>query len=168
MFDSIKKFIRFLIGPDHPQHVTLFHTVARALLIFIVGMILVSIDKRFLGIKTPLDIIINIIIGAIFASTITANSSFLPSVAVCFFLVFMNWGLAVISFYSPILEQYIKGAPEKIAQDGVTLPDAMQRNYITHRDLTDAARQKGNTSKIEEIKEAYLESDGEISIINYK
>lgn len=154
----------WLFGLD-VHDIGLGHMIARAILVYIVGITVILLNRRFIGEHTNFDTILRFIIGSSFASAIVGSSPFFPTLGAMLFLVFMNWILSAISFYSPVLEKLIKGQENILFTNGAIDWQVMQRHHLTQDDLLSEVRKKTGLTAFENIDRIFLENSGEISII---
>ena len=59
----------------------------------------------------------------------------------------------------------MKGRPRVLVKDGVRQRDALARGQIGEHDLLEALRLNGRITRVEEVQEARLERNGQISVI---
>jgi uncharacterized membrane protein YcaP (DUF421 family) len=59
----------------------------------------------------------------------------------------------------------IKNSERELIKDGKIQEEAMRKSKIGENDLLEALRQKGQVEKPEQVKSAYLERDGNITVI---
>ncbi|WP_420476701.1 DUF421 domain-containing protein [Noviherbaspirillum sp. ST9] len=74
--------------------------------------------------------------------------------------VLLDW----MSFRFPLFRRFAEPAPIRLVWKGRVLARNMRRELITDEELWSKLRQAGIES-IDDVKEAYIESDGQISII---
>ena len=79
-------------------------------------------------------------------------------------IVFWSYALDWLSFKFPRLQYLIEPPPLLLIKNGQLLPRNMRRELITEVDLKGQLRQQG-ISDISKVKEAYIETDGRISVI---
>lgn len=168
MFDSLYQTLIALVGPDQPEMLTWTHMIARAGIIYVFGMLLVMFDKRFIGLRTSFDIVLQITIGSMFASIISGEARFFLGLVSVSLLVVLNWTLAAVAYYSKSFERLLKGSSYILVKDGKIQWNNMRKNFITQQDLMEAVRMNAHLSSLQEVEQAYLENDGEISIIPHK
>jgi uncharacterized membrane protein YcaP (DUF421 family) len=58
----------------------------------------------------------------------------------------------------------IKGSSRLLVQEGQVDKEILRKVHMTHRDLEEALRQQG-VEDVGQVKEAHLERDGSISVI---
>jgi uncharacterized membrane protein YcaP (DUF421 family) len=79
-------------------------------------------------------------------------------------IVFWNYFIDWLGYRFPALQRFGRPPPLKLIQDGRMLFRNMRREMITTEELNSQLRQQGIES-CDEVKEAYIEGDGRISII---
>jgi uncharacterized membrane protein YcaP (DUF421 family) len=73
-----------------------------------------------------------------------------------------NW----LSYNFPSLQRLFQPSPKVIVRDGEMLEDIMQKELITEEELKGKLRRQG-TSDISKVRKAYIESNGQISVIEH-
>ena len=79
-------------------------------------------------------------------------------------LVFWNYFLDYLGYRSRFFEQLTHPPPLKLVENGKMLRKNMRREFITEAELMSHLREEGCES-VEEVKAAFIEGDGEISVI---
>src|SRR5918998_1317966 len=79
-------------------------------------------------------------------------------------IVFWNYFLDWLGYRFPAFQRLVRPPPLKLIQDGRMLFRNMRQEMITPEELNSQLRQQG-IERCDEIKEAYIEGDGRISII---
>ncbi|MGH8900339.1 MAG: YetF domain-containing protein [Egibacteraceae bacterium] len=74
-------------------------------------------------------------------------------------------GLSFLERRFPILDRIIEGAPLILAQDGQPLEERMRKARVEPEDILVRARTSQAVERMDQIKYAVLETDGQISII---
>lgn len=137
----------------------------RAALIYVVTLAFIRLaKKRFLAGASAFDVVVGIIIGSIASRTITGNAPLLPSTAAVAAIVVMHWLFSAMAVRSHGFGKLIKGSSQLLVQDGQADEQVLRRVHMTHRDLEEALRQQG-VKDVQQVKEAHLERDGSISVI---
>ena len=123
-------------------------------------------SSRLYGNHSPLDFVIYIIIGEILGEAIMNDSSpILPTMIVCAFIVLIHHLLSYLCYRSHWLGKYIKGTKVCLIKNGRYLEKNIRCCQISHHDILQALRVKHGIKKINTVKEAQLERDGQISFI---
>ena len=151
----------------HDQTLTWWQMSARAIGVFFAALLIVRIgNQRVFGKHTAFDIILGIIFGSILSRAITGNSPFWPTLAAALVLVLLHRGIATLAYHtSNGLGNFVKGKPVVLVKDGEMQHEALQRYSVTENDLLEAVRTQGSNTDISTIETAYLERNGNISII---
>lgn len=79
-------------------------------------------------------------------------------------LIFWNMLLDRLSFHFPAFARFTEARPLLLVRDGRMLRANMRREYITEDELWTQLRQQG-VDNLAQVKKAYLEPDGEFSVI---
>ena len=153
----------FGIGADE---ISIFQMLARCVLIYIIGIILVRIGKkRFLGKIAAFDTVLAIIIGSLLSRAITEENYFLKIVSVCLLLIFMHRLFSWVAAHSEQFGTWIKGRERVILKDGELQRDAMKESSLSEQDVMQALRLNANTDNVSGVKIARMERNGDISVI---
>lgn len=148
-------------GPDLGQ------MVLRAFVVFCFAVIIVRLGStRFLSRNTPLDLILGIMLGSVLSRAITGQSSLFPTLAAGAVLVGLHSLFALFAAGSDLFGKWVKGSSSPLIENGEPLPGALLKNRVGTRDLREALRLNGHgTRSIDDIEEARLERNGEISLV---
>ena len=141
-------------------------SVVRALVIYAVLMVLFRITgKRSLGQITTFDFVLLLIISeAIQNGMVGSSYSITNSLVLVVTLVTVDVVLSLVKRRSPRLEQFLDGTPVVIVENGRPLRERMDKERVDESDVLGAARREG-LERMEQVKYAVLERNGQISII---
>jgi uncharacterized membrane protein YcaP (DUF421 family) len=162
--------IESAIGLDANSHdLTVWQMGLRAVVVYLIALVILRLgDKRFFGRSTAFDVILAVIFGSIVSRAITGQSAFFPTLGAAIIVVLTHWLLAVAAFYSHPFAYLIKGHSRVLVKDGQIDWHAMSRSHIGKNDLLTAIRANGHVTTLEEVQEARLERNGNISVIKKK
>jgi uncharacterized membrane protein YcaP (DUF421 family) len=122
--------------------------------------------KRSLGQITTFDFILLLIISeAIQNGMVGTSYSVTNAIVLVLTLVVIDLGLGYVKTRFPVLERWLEGTPLVIVEDGRALQDRLERSGVDVGDVLRAARCTQGLERLDQIKYAVLERDGEISII---
>lgn len=153
----------------HGKDLTPLQMSARAIVIFIAGLVLIRIaGRRAFGQKTPFDSVISILLGAILSRAVVGASPFIATVVASTAIVVMHRLFATLGFYSDAFGKLVKGESKILYKDGKMHKDHMRTCMITKKDMEESVRLNSNLQFIEEAAEVYAERDGQISVIKKK
>jgi uncharacterized membrane protein YcaP (DUF421 family) len=168
MLDVISEQARVLLGLGNDlRDVDALQMALRTIVIYLFTLAIIRIgSKRFLGESTAFDFIVSIMLGSIMSRAVNGTAPFGPTLAAGVVLLFIHWVFAMLAFHSRWFGYLVKGEPILLIKDGVVQEDGMRRSHITANDLTGALRIQTNQTDPTKVKLAYLERNGQISIIS--
>jgi uncharacterized membrane protein YcaP (DUF421 family) len=142
-------------------------SVLRAAAVYGLLLVLFRITgKRSLGQITTFDFILLLIISeAIQNGMVGTSYSVTNALVLIVTLVVIDIGLNVVKTRLPRVEQWLEGTPLVIVEDGRPLHDRLQSSRVDVSDVLRAARCAHGLERMEQIKYAVLERNGQISII---
>jgi uncharacterized membrane protein YcaP (DUF421 family) len=141
----------------------------RAVVTFIIALALIRIAGiRTFGKKTAFDNVIIIMLGSILSRVVVGASSFVPTVVACLAFVLVHWLLARISVYNETIGRWVKGERSSLYSDGQFNRENMKRSRISDKDIRESLRLRLNEESFDQVKEIFLERNGEMSIIKKK
>lgn len=154
-----------IIGED-ADTILWWQMIFRGILVFICTLLLVRFGgRRVFGKNTSFDIVLGVILGSIMSRALTANAQFIPTVLAATTLVVMHWLFASIAQRSRTFGHFIKGTEVQIVSDGEIQEAALKRTNLTEHDLFESLRSNGSTDDVGQVKAAYLERSGNVSVI---
>lgn len=144
-------------------------TVLRTIIVYVFTLAIIRLgSKRFLSKATAFDVIVAIMLGSVMSRAINSSSAFFATLLAGLVLLAMHWLFALVAYRTDWFGSYVKGQRILLIEDGEIQRDGMRSGSITHDDLTQAIRLKTNQTEPSKIKLAYLERDGQISVIPFK
>lgn len=139
----------------------------RALLAFFFVLLLIRISgRRSFGQKSPFDYVVAILLGATVSRAIVGASPFLPTLAAALVLVLLHRGLAWICIRFTAVDRVMSGRERLLYHDGRADPEELRKALLAERDLLEALRQQRGKDSLEGVREARLERNGRISIVD--
>jgi uncharacterized membrane protein YcaP (DUF421 family) len=82
-------------------------------------------------------------------------------------IIFWNYAFDWIGYRSPWFTRLIEPPPLPLVKEGKMLRKNMRRELITEEEIMGQLREQGLDS-LEKVKEVHIESDGNISVVQYK
>lgn len=154
-----------LIG-RHGAAITWWQMSARAIVVFLIGLIFVRLaGKRVFGKWGALDILLAVIIGSNLSRAITGGAPFAPTLAATAVLVGLHATLVYAAIAVPALGGWLKGRPTRLITEGQIDWSQMRREGLGQGDLDQALRCAGHLGPAGVVA-AYLERNGSISIVS--
>lgn len=140
-----------------------------AIATFIVTVAVIRIgNKRLFGKGTAFDTVVAIMIGSVMSRAITGAGSG-PMLATWIgglTLIALHWLLATLSYHISWFGPLVKGHAVQLVDDGQMVRSGMRETGTTRKDLERAMRSNGNPPDLSDLREAYLERDGSISVVS--
>ncbi|MBE9062702.1 DUF421 domain-containing protein [cf. Phormidesmis sp. LEGE 11477] len=176
--DNLSQFFDRLLGLSAAD-ISVWQMCMRAVFVYVSALVMVRAlgDRRFAGKYATFDVIIGIMLGATLSRAIAGSSPFFPTLLSAFALVAMHRLLSVASFQFTWLEQWIKGGPRMLIENGKVNQQVLRKTHITSQDLEAVMRSQGtfpqssqaqsslSWQQIEEqIDIATLEPNGSINV----
>ena len=142
-------------------------SVLRGLLVYFFLLIVFRISgKRTLSQATSFDLVLLLIISETTQQAMVDNDH---SITNGFLLIITLVGtsimLAALKQFFPKLELLLDGQPVIVVNKGKLLHDVMNKTRVDEEDILSAARMNHGLERLDQIKYAILERDGEISIV---
>jgi uncharacterized membrane protein YcaP (DUF421 family) len=138
----------------------------RAITIYVLTLAIVRLgSKRFLGKGSAFDIIAGIMIGSVMSRAINGSAPFFPTLAAGAAMIGLHWIFAGLAFHTSWFGTLVKGRSVLLVEDGVVQPEGMQRASLSENDLAEALRLQASVMEPSKVRLAYLERDGNVSVI---
>jgi uncharacterized membrane protein YcaP (DUF421 family) len=138
----------------------------RGFTVFILTLVFLRISgRRSFGMRTPLDNIIVILLGAVLSRAVVGASPFVPVMVCSLVIVVLHRLLAWGMVKSPFLSTLIQGRHLVLFDNGVPVTANMDKALVCQRDLELAIRNKSQTEDFDKVSKLYMEHNGEISVI---
>ena len=167
MFQAIWDLLQPLLGLGlDVGDVNALQMALRTILIYAFTLALVRLgSKRFLAEATAFDVIVGIMLGSIMSRAINGSAPFFPTLLGGVALVGLHWLLGTISFHLDWFGPIIKGNPILLIKDGEVLREGMKKAGLSTHDLEQSLRLQAQESDPAKVKLAYIERNGNISVI---
>jgi len=153
------------IGQE-PKNLTFPQIAARGIIVFVVSLIMVRLgDKRFLSKKTAFDAILGLILASMLARGVNGSAAFWPTLGGGAVLIALH---RLIAFGSRRWHKFgilVKGTSDVVVRDGEIVGAGMRKNDLSEHDLLEDLRIHGQLNDVKEVKIAYAERNGHISVV---
>lgn len=154
-----------LVGYDHAS-LTWWQMSIRGLLLFGFAVALIRLGgMRLFGKNTALDIVVSIILGSNLSRAMTGTAPLIPTVVLTVVLVAAHTALLHLTRRHERLSHILKGRERQLVENGEIFWNRMDAAGIARGDLEEAMRLGGHEADLARIAAAYLERNGQISII---
>ena len=153
-----------VFNPDAP----ILKSVVRGMIVYIAIFVLVPlIPNRQMGGGGMNDMLLIVLVAAAATNSLAGehksvvNGLVLVGTVILWSYLF-NW----LGFKFPALQRLFQPSAKVVVKDGEMLEDVMQQELITEEELKGKLRRQG-TDDISKVRKAYIESDGQISVIEH-
>ena len=120
--------------------------------------------KRTVGQFTPFDLLMVMLLSESVSNSLSAGDNSLSAALVLSgTLIILNVGIAFLTSRSQRMQQIVEGQAVLIGRDGKIFSDVLKAQRIPYSDVEQALRK--NECPLSAMKLAFLESDGDISIL---
>lgn len=137
----------------------------RAVIVFFLTIILIRISgRRSFGMKSAVDNVIVILLGAILSRGVVGASPFLPTIAAALAIVVLHRAASWAAVRWPACGRLLKGRPVVLADNGKLNYGAMRQNLVSMHDLQAGVREASGKTGIPADKKVILERNGTISL----
>ncbi len=159
--------INYLFGSG--EDLTALQMGVRAFIMFFITLALIRIGgMRIFGKKTAFDNILVIMLGAVLARGVVGASPFLSTVAASTVMVVIHKILALLAIRYIWVGKIVKGIHRSLYKNGELNWKNMNVSAISKDDLMEGVRLQINSNSLEDVKEAYIEKNGQVSVIENK
>ena len=147
-------------------HVPVLELVLRGTLVYwLLFLIFRFLLRRDVGAVGIADILLLVIVADAAQNAMSGGyDTFAEGAILVITIVLWNWLLDVLSYQFVAIRRFTTPARLTLVRRGVAQRRNMRREYITMDELNEKLREQG-IEKLSEVKAAYLEGDGEISVI---
>jgi len=142
-------------------------SVIRGVAIYVFLWLIFRISgKRTLAQTSPFELVLLLIISEVTnQAMVDSDHSITNAFLLIVTLVGMSVLLSVIKHYSPTATRWLEGMPLPLVKDGSLLQENMDKARVDKDKILMAARYTQGVERLEDVKEATLENDGEISVV---
>lgn len=139
--------------------------VVRGAVIYLSLLVLVRLSgKRTVGQFTPFDLVVVLLLSEAVSNGLSGgDESITGGLIAAATLVGLNFGLAWITSRSRRAEELVEGREVLLGRNGVLYEDVMRSQRVSEADVQKVLRE--NDCLLKEMRCAFLEADGNISVI---
>ncbi len=163
MISKIIESFEIIIGWDHINLVLAMSV--RGIILYILSIMSVRLNKKFLGIRTSYSFILYIMLGSMCAAAVIEEGLFLPITSTIILLSLINRIISTLFFYYPWMETVLLGEPVLLISKGEFQKHNMRAHLVTTNDLLKALQTHLHTNDFNKIESVYLTTDGIINFI---
>jgi len=155
------------LGMDaQASDLTFLQIACRGVIVFVAALIMVrAADKRFLSQKTAFDAVLAFMLASMLARAINGNSAFWATIGGSFVLAAVHRLVATASRRWHRFGNLVKGHANLVIKDGVVLTNTLLKHDLSEHDLAEDLRLNGNVDSPAQVKLAFFERNGQISVV---
>jgi uncharacterized membrane protein YcaP (DUF421 family) len=142
-------------------------SVIRGLVVYVFLLLIFRIaGKRTLSENTNFDLVLLLIISETTQQAMVDNDhSITNGFLLIMTLIGASIGLSLLKQRFPALEQWLEGTPLVVIENGKVLRDRMDKTRVDEADILEAARSLQGLERLDQIKYAIVERNGDITIV---
>ena len=139
--------------------------IVRAVLIYCVLLFMVRVGgKRTVGQFTPFDLLVVMLLSECVSNGLSGgDSSVTGGLILAATMIVLNMSVSYLTARSRKLSDIVEGTPELIGRDGKMFKDMLKKLRVGESDFEEALREAD--CALEDMKCAFLETDGQITIM---
>ena len=151
-----------LFTPDAP----LLESIIRGTVVYIAIFFLVRvIPNRQMGGVGMNDMLLIVLVASAATNSLAGeHKSIVNGIVLVATVILWSYAFNWLSFKFPSLQRLFQPTAKVVVKDGRMQEDIMEKELITEEELKGKLRRQG-TDDISKVRKAYIESDGQISVI---
>ena len=132
---------------------------------FAVAIMLRLIPKRQTGSLSPNDMIALVIMGGIAGDAIMGGGTEMPDLLLMILVIILwDYIFNLAEFHFPRFRRIAQDSPTLLIHNGVFLQNNLRKEKLTEEELIASLRKQG-IADVDRVKQAVLEVDGHISVL---
>jgi len=138
----------------------------RGFVIFFIALLLIRLSgRRSFALRTPLDNIISILLGAVLSRAVTGASAFVPVISVCFLIVLLHRFFTWVLVRNKKIRELCEGKKILLFENGVFIQHNLTNALVSKEDILQAMRISLLSEDFVKVEKIYMERNGKISIV---
>ncbi|QEA14389.1 DUF421 domain-containing protein [Comamonas flocculans] len=138
-----------------------------AILYFGILFLMRIMPRRTGGELATMDLVLILLITAAASHSLGDYTAIPDGVFLILIIMGFNYIVNALSYHFEFFERLVSLPPLQIIRNGKLLRRNMRREFLTQEELMGYLRQQG-IDKIENVKAAYVEGEGKVTVINKK
>jgi uncharacterized membrane protein YcaP (DUF421 family) len=160
----LMKMLTDLFGQG--KDLSIIQMCMRVIVVFIIALLLIRISgRRSFGMRTPLDSIITIILGAVLSRAIVGASPFMPVIISCASLVLFHRFCGWMIVRNKMIRSLAEGNRILLFEKGSFIKHNLDKALVCEEDIMRGVRKSALTDDLQAIDKIYMETSGEISAL---
>jgi uncharacterized membrane protein YcaP (DUF421 family) len=140
--------------------------ILRGIIIYAFLLILLRLTgKRQVGQMAPFDLVLLLVLSNAVQNAMNGgDNSIIGGMISAVTLVGLNWVIGLLTYKSKMIETLVEGRPDVLIHNGKLFQKTLESAKLTRHEVMTALREAGCAS-VEDVRAAFLENDGSISVI---
>lgn len=148
------------------KNLTVVQMCFRGLVVFVLALMLLRISgRRSFGLKTPLDLIISVLLGSVLSRAIVGASPFVPVICCAFLIVVLHRLFSLVSIKNKRFRSFTEGQKILVFENGHFLKKNMKKALVDEEDILQKVRKQTFQNHLDNIDRIYMERGGELSVV---
>jgi uncharacterized membrane protein YcaP (DUF421 family) len=140
-------------------------TAARGLLVYAVMLVVIRLlGKRTVGNFTAFDLLVALMLGEVVDEIIYGDVTIAQGMTAIVVVALAKYVTAWLTYGSQTLNRLLEGTPRELVKHGEFVRRNMRHELMNEQDVMASLRLQG-ISDMREVKSAYMEVDGMVSVI---
>lgn len=144
----------------------LWTIAVRGTLVYLVLALVVRfIPKRHTGNLSPNDLIALVVVGNLAGSAIVGDTKGTVDILLLAVVVLLwDYVFNLLEYRFPRLRRIVQDSPTLLIHNGTVIEANLRKEKLTEQELAASLRKQG-VADVERVKQAVLEADGKISVV---
>lgn len=125
-------------------------------------------NARLVTQLAPYDLVIFIILGALFGTAVINKNLFIPSLVCCLIITLIHRFLGFLSMFSPFFAKYFKGERVVLYSNNTWLDSNLESCCLNKEDIFQELRASLGINTMGPIKRIIMERNGKITFLKHQ
>jgi uncharacterized membrane protein YcaP (DUF421 family) len=140
-------------------------TALRAVAIYVLMLVIIRLlGKRAVGAFSAFDLLVALMLGEVVDEIIYGDITFLQGTVAIVVIAGADYATSWLSYWNPTINRLLEGVPVALVEDGRLQPAGMRRERMNEDEVMAELRLQG-IEDLREVKRAWLETSGEVSVL---
>jgi uncharacterized membrane protein YcaP (DUF421 family) len=143
----------------------MLEVAGRTALIYVLMLVMIRVlGKRTIGNLTAFDMLIALMMGDLAGDAIYGDASIGMAVVAVISLSALHYANSWLAYHLPSIGRFLEGMPTPIVKEGRVQQEGLRRERMSEQEVLAELRLSG-IDDLSEVKQAQVESDGQVSVI---
>lgn len=153
-----------IFGPDMP----VVETIMRGTVMYFALLLLIRLNKREAGEIGLADVLVIVVLADAAQNGMAGQyNSILSGIILVSTIIFWDWFIDWLTYRFPAVDRFLRPKTVCLVRHGRILNAGLRSEMITRDELMEQLRIAG-VEDVQNVKRAFMESNGKISVIKFK